>query len=80
MKKYAVSYINFFNNELTIEIVEAETIKKAILKHSKLLAENSDNGKVDEEDWLHTNMPEELEEIKETFFDMDCMVDVVEII
>ena len=71
MKKYAVSYINFFNNELTTEIVEAETIKEAVAKHSKI----SSDGHILE----YMQNCKDLDEIQTKFFDTDCMVSVIAI-
>ena len=69
MKKYAVAYMNFFDNELTIEFVEAETEKQAIFSHSKM---QSDSGWSEE-------LSDNLDEIKQAFFDGDTLVDVKEI-
>lgn len=40
MNKFAVAYINFFNNDLIIEIIEADNWKDALFKHSKMQLED----------------------------------------
>ena len=67
MKRFAVGYYNAYDNELTVEIVEAADWKEAAAKHSK----GSGHGP---EDW-----PDTLEELKEEFFNQDAGIDVVEI-
>ena len=37
MSKFAVGYINFFDNNLIVEIVEADNWFDAIWQHSKML-------------------------------------------
>ena len=69
--KYAVAYVNLFDNDLTIEIVEADTPKEAIKKHTRL-------ADACHAEWV-AEMPEDLEEIKEVFFDGDTLVDVIEL-
>jgi len=71
MKKYAVGYINFSDNELTIEIVEAPNIYEAVKKHSQLQEDSLQK-------WI-SEMPQELQDIKEEFFNGDAMIDVKEI-
>lgn len=65
MKKFAVGYINFFDNELKINIVEAENWKDALCKGSPMGP-----------DWIESDT---MAEAKEKAFDMDSMFDVVEI-
>ena len=64
MKRYAVAFISFHDNELTTEIIEANTWQEALEKHSQKL------------DWIEGNT---LEEMKANAFDGDCTIDVVEI-
>lgn len=71
MKKFAVGYINFCDNDLSIEIVEANDVKEAIGKHSVLTGPRN-------KAWMD-EMPDDIEEIKERFFNSDSMIDVVEI-
>ena len=70
MKKWAVAFISFFDNELTIEFVDAEHWMGAIVKHSKI-----DLGWYEEID--HTDT---LEQVKQWAFDADTMIDVKEIL
>ena len=67
MKKYAVACAYSYDNRLSIEIIKANSIKEALGKHSKI--------KLDEESW---DLVSE-EDFKEFFFDMDILVDAVEI-
>lgn len=68
--KWAVAYMNFFDNELRVEIVEANTMIEALSKHSKLSS--------NETGWLK-NMPNNLEQIRTMFFDADAAIDIIEI-
>lgn len=63
--RYAVGYINFFDNDLKIEIVEASSVREAVNKHSCIV----DYGV----------FPEDLEDIKNFFFNADAAIDVVQI-
>lgn len=73
MSKFAVAYINWFDNDLSIEIVEAPTWWEAVFEHSCL--QNSrdiyqdliDEGNFDIDEW------------KKLSFDCDSMIDVIEI-
>ena len=67
--KFSVGYVNFFDNELIIEVVEASNVKDALLKHSKL----SDP---DTAEWVAT-MPDDLEAIKAAFFEGEILIEVV---
>lgn len=74
MKKYAVSYINFFDNILTTKIIEIDGDWKDALKqlffqdYGNELFEGDELFKVD------------IEKAKEIAFDCDFLFDVVEII
>lgn len=71
MKKFAVGYIDFYDNELTIEIIEAEDWYAALSSHTKLKSMNEDQ----------CYLPSDsLEAAKNEAFNMDLMIDVVEII
>lgn len=70
--KYAVGHIDFFNNDLKIEVVAADSVKEALSKHSAI----GESKEVLE--WLDS-LPEDLESIKEEFFNADQCVDVVEL-
>ena len=65
MNKYAVAYMNLFDNDLTIEFVEAPNDIEAIYKHTKML--DIDN---------ETDTSIDLEELKQQLFDGDILVDV----
>ena len=65
---WAVAYMNFFDNELSVELVKADTLIEALSKHSKLV----------NEDWLKT-MPNDLKQLRDLFWEMDSAVDAVEI-
>lgn len=70
MKKFAVGYIDFFDNNLIIEIVEAEDWYNALKEHSKIKKFSED------ECYLPSDS---LEVAKNVAFNMDMMIDVVEI-
>lgn len=67
-KTFAVGVINFFDNELIIEIVEAEDWKSALSLHSE----------VDSSDLVLE--ASSLEEAKSLAFDADSAIDVVEVL
>ena len=67
MKKFAVGYIDFFDNELIIEIIEAEDWFSALSNHSKF--------KEDEIYLPNTS----LKDAKNEAFNCDSMIDVIEI-
>ena len=67
MKRYAVSHINWFDYELTTEIVEAEDWRGAILK-----------GIPGDAGWL-LDEAQSLDDVKRSAFNADCMVHVEEI-
>lgn len=70
MKQFAVGYTNLndFDNELIIEIIEAEDWKNALGKHSAFKTPNPDFN-----DW------NTLSDLKREFVDIDILIDVVEI-
>lgn len=43
MKKFAVGYIDFYDNNLIIEIIEAEDWYAALSSHTKLKSMNEDH-------------------------------------
>ena len=67
MRKWAVAYVNSFDNDLTIEIVSADTWSSALLSHSKIGEDMNECIGVD------------LDSTKTNFFDCDALVDVTEI-
>ena len=66
MKRWAVGYIAWHNNDLVIEIVSANDWQHAIKAHSKC----------DEYNWPDSSS---LEYVKSHFFNCDSMIDVVQI-
>ena len=73
--RFAVGYATFFDNELTIEIIAADTMKEAIMAHS---AFNDPASKPEYDLWLK-DMPDDLEGIEKFFFDGDTLVSATEI-
>lgn len=73
MAKFAVSYISFFDNDLKIEVVEADTAKAAVM-----ISFEGDIAHVF--DYVD-NYPSctELEAAKRNAFDTDMMFEVIEI-
>lgn len=69
MKKFAVAGMSFFDNDLKLEIIEAETWKKALCKHSVFNYENDDLS------WLS----DDIEMAKNDAIDGDFTFDVIEI-
>jgi hypothetical protein len=70
MAKYAVAYINFMDNKLDIEFIEADGWKNALSKSQFCKGFTA-------EDYAY--MPQTLEEVKQFAFDQDAMIDVKEI-
>lgn len=73
MKKYAVAYINFFDNDLKMSIQEAENEVDACKKH--LLNNNVSDEK---NSWVY-NLPDNLEELQYEMFNMDSQINAIEI-
>lgn len=72
MKKYAVAYMNFFDNDLKIVIIEDDDPIKALIRGARQLVDNSD--------WLDESVARNsLEVIKAMFFDADQLIEVKEI-
>lgn len=69
MKEFAVGYINWFDNDLIIEIIRAENWKKALFKHSRLQSD----------DWNQDDFGDTLEDAKSYAFNCDMMIEVTEI-
>ena len=64
MKKFAVSYINFYDNNLQTKIIEANNWKEALDKS---------------EFFTGLELPEDFQEAKQEAFNCDSMFEVVEI-
>ena len=75
MKKFAVGLADFYNNDMVLEVVEAETFREAIKMHPGF---NKPDSAVKYEIWFD-DMPETIGDIKQFFFDGDMLVGVVEI-
>lgn len=75
-KRFAIGQADFFNNDLVIEVIEAPSLPKAIMKHS---AFNKPNSAADYAKWFKDMPFESLEAIKQFFFDGDMLVSAVEI-
>lgn len=71
MKTYVVTVMNFFDNNMKSEKIEADSWKEALLKHSSMLNEDGSTS----EDWLS----ETIEEAKNDAFNADFMFEVFEI-
>lgn len=65
MKRWAVGFYNLFENELTIELVEADDWFMALMQHSKIVGYELPDASLDE--------------AKQAAFDCDAGIDVVEI-
>jgi len=66
-KQFAVAWINFFDNDLTIDIVWAKDWREAALSCSPSQFDNLDE------------IPEDVTEAKQMAFDRDSMFEVVEL-
>ena len=66
MKQYAIAYVNFFDNDLQLKLVEADDWKEALVKGFG----------ADKIGWLESK---NLESAKEEAFNSDCLIDVKEI-
>jgi oligoendopeptidase F len=64
LKKYAVAYINFYDNELSIKLTEANNWEEAVNKTFDLFAELGEDCSTD------------IEEAKRQAFDADFMFEV----
>jgi hypothetical protein len=71
MRTYVVTVMNFFDNDMKSEKIEADSWKEALLKHSSMLNEDGSIG----EDWFSNT----IEEAKNDAFNADLMFEVIEI-
>lgn len=86
MSKFAVGFINFFDNELEIEIIEANNWREASIKHSSSMwdslteidREDSEDPE-DAENETFSVIPETLQEAKNVAFELEGAFDCVEI-
>lgn len=72
MKKYVVAYINFFDNELKMSIIEAENEVDACKQYLKIKEFNENN------DWIN-NLPNNLENLRDEIFNTDSQINAIEI-
>ncbi len=61
--KFAIGFINFYENDLTIEIHEGDTWKEAARKHSRISDDTIES------------FDDDLEKAKHDAFDIDTMID-----
>ena len=66
-KQFAVAWINFFDNDLTIDIVWAKDWREAVLGCSPSQFDSLDE------------IPDDVTEAKQVAFDRDSMFEVVEL-
>lgn len=69
MPLFAVSYIDWFDNDLITEFHSGETWKEALAKHSRMQRE-------DMQGWI-TVLPEDQSKVQLYNFDCDSMIEVV---
>lgn len=74
--KFAIAHASTFDNDITIEIIVAASLKQAIMAHS---AFNKPDSGPDYDKWFE-GMPNELEDIKEFFLNGDVLVGATEIL
>lgn len=77
MKLFAVSHIDWLNNDLVTEFHLGNTWKEALRKHSAYNHTNADRN-ADEDRWF-ADMPDDLDEAKEYAFNVDSMIEVAEV-
>ncbi len=79
--KYAVAYLNFFDNDLQITSVEADDPITAMIEGARKLMDAADD-----DEWLNDQLknipssagyPARIEEIKEAFFNTDQVIAVM---
>lgn len=86
MKTFAVGIMSLHDNELNIELIQAETWREATLKHPKsfwnaLAEDNPDDFEApeDAENEILNIVPETISEAKQKAFDFDGGFDCVEV-
>lgn len=72
MKRYAVSVIEFWSNQLETEIISAESMKEALKKHTMISSWQTFLADI-------PNPDVDIEEAKQYFFNCDMMMDIAEI-
>ena len=71
MSKFAVGYVNLYDENLIIEIIDAENWREAFYKHSQIKEESKDWG-----DYFNDCT---FLEAKRRAYKLEMMIDVVEI-
>lgn len=71
--KFAVAHANLFDNELKVEILEGSNWRDALLRHSVFVSMLADCP-----EYLD-DIPKDLEEAKDYFFNGDALIDVIPI-
>jgi len=71
--KYAVAYMNFWDNDMKIQIIEADGWKEALSKHT--LFNKPEYPEDHDMSWIS----DEIEDAKMDLFNADMMFDVIEI-
>ena len=81
MKNFVVGHIDFFNHELTLEKIQAETWQLAVIEHSKYPYKGSDDSPMCRPEGLRETYPdmEEDEAFRQACFDCDSMMSWIEI-
>lgn len=72
MERFAVAIANLFEDSLSVEIIAATDMKKAVIKHSQIREYK------DMIEWVES-LPFDLETMKAEFADCDLLLDVKEI-
>lgn len=78
MKKFVVGYLTFFENELILHQVEANSDYEAVKK--TMLEITSEEYKDDELQWQNSeDYPKTMQELKNHLFDADTVINVIEL-
>jgi len=75
LKKYVVAYVSFFNNELLLAEVEANSEREAVVNHPHFLQPGVAE---DNKEWFK-ELPEDMGDIETFFYDCDSLIKVIEI-
>ncbi|EKU97990.1 hypothetical protein Lepto7375DRAFT_7249 [Leptolyngbya sp. PCC 7375] len=85
MEMFVVGYADFYNNDLVLTVEQADNYVEAI--KNRLMRDVSSDGYTEEEYQAILNnqreyladMPSQIDDIKQFFFDSDSLIDVIEI-
>ena len=72
--RYAVAYVNLFDNELSVEILEGSSWRDALLRHSYFVSMLNSCP-----EWIDL-IPKDLEDAKDYCFECDSLIDVVPVL